>query len=125
MSLTDIGMAAVIFMVTAICVIGIIALIMEILARRDGGRPYGPWVSELGQLISQDYNLGLPRKLWQVYIGRNRSVRVLEVTNHTPEPGGGYKVYWLGVPGRVNTVREAVAWTFGIAPHRYEETVRT
>ena len=49
-------------------------------------------------------------------IGRWAAV---EVMNATPEPDGSHRHYFLRVPSRVRTPREAVAWTYGLTPERY------
>ncbi len=43
----------------------------------------------------------------------------VRVVNHSPEPDGTYKEFWLRVPPSVLTAREAVAWTFGLREHEY------
>jgi hypothetical protein len=47
----------------------------------------------------------------------------VEVINATPEPDGTRKHYFLQVPPNLRTAREAVAWTYGIAPERYDRLV--
>ena len=48
----------------------------------------------------------------------------VEVINATPEPDGTRKHYFLQVPANLRTAREAVAWTYGIAPERYDQLVQ-
>lgn len=76
--------------------------------------------------VSEDETGVLWRKLWGyrgVTIG---SWTAVEVENGTPEPDGSRRRYVLRVPSRIRTPREAVAWTYGIAPERYAELdVRT
>jgi len=48
----------------------------------------------------------------------------VEVINATPEPDGSRKHYFLQVPANLRTAREAVAWTYGIAPERYDRLVQ-
>jgi hypothetical protein len=50
---------------------------------------------------------------------------VVKVVNSTPEPDGSYVTYWLRVPPGMRTAREAVAWTFGLAPEDYKPRVQT
>lgn len=47
-------------------------------------------------------------------------IQVVEVRNSTPEPDGSYKMYYLRVPPRINSAREAVAWTFGLEQYEYD-----
>jgi hypothetical protein len=69
--------------------------------------------------VSEDETGVLWRKLWGyrgVTIG---SWTAVEVENGTREPDGSRRRYVLRVPSRMRTPREAVAWTYGIAPERY------
>ena len=53
-------------------------------------------------------------------------VVMVEVLNSTPEPDGSFKDYWLRVPPTMETARQAVAWTFGLADASdYELAVQT
>ena len=53
-------------------------------------------------------------------------LRLVRVTNSTPEPDGQYKDYILRVPPTVTSAREAVAWTFGVErPEDYAPAVQT
>jgi hypothetical protein len=76
--------------------------------------------------VSEDETGILWRKLWGyrgVTIG---SWTVVEVINGTLEGDGARRRYFLRVPSRVRTAREAVAWTYGLSPERYAELdVRT
>jgi hypothetical protein len=90
---------------------------------RFDGKPYGPWVRRYGRLVSSDVNLGQRREIYRAYIGRQRFIRVLHVRNHSLEPDGSRKEYWLGVPERCRTPAEAVAWSFGISPWVYREDI--
>lgn len=44
---------------------------------------------------------------------------MVRVINSTPEQDGSRSEYWLRVPPHVRTAKEAVAWTFRLAPHDY------
>lgn len=44
----------------------------------------------------------------------------VRVRNHTPEPDGTVREFWLRVPPTMVTAREAVAWTFGLSAEAYE-----
>ena len=53
-------------------------------------------------------------KLWSTQIRLDgEHAQVVEVVNATPEPDGTHRRYFLRVPPRMSTAREAVAWTFG------------
>ena len=53
-------------------------------------------------------------KLWSTQIRLDgERVQLVEVVNATAEPDGSYRRYFLRVPPRHRTAREAVAWTFG------------
>ncbi len=77
-------------------------------------------------------------RLYEIPLDDGRSMRVVRVINGTPEPEGEradcemgddgewYKVYWLRVPSRMTSARQAVAWTnWHEDPATYEEVVRT
>jgi len=68
-----------------------------------------------------EYGTLYKRRPW---LDRDPIVAV-EVTNSTPEPDGTNKHYFLRVPPTINTAREAVAWTFGLAANEYEPQVQT
>ena len=50
---------------------------------------------------------------------------MVKVRNSTPEPDGSFKIYFLRVPPRIETAREAVAWTFGLEASDYGPSVQT
>src|SRR5262245_36080476 len=76
--------------------------------------------------VAEDETGVLWRKLWGyrgVTIG---SWTAVEVVNGTPEAGGSHRRYFLRVPSRISTAREAVAWTYGLGSERYAQLdVRT
>jgi hypothetical protein len=41
------------------------------------------------------------------------------VVNGTAESDGSHKHYFLRVPSRMRSAREAVAWTYGMTPEQY------
>jgi hypothetical protein len=45
----------------------------------------------------------------------------VEVVNATAEADGSHKRYFLRVPSRMNTAREAVAWTYGLTAEQYAQ----
>ena len=62
-------------------------------------------------------------KLWHCHLGDFYAV--LEVENGTIGPEGLRSRHFLRVPPHVETVREAVAWTYGLSAQEYELTMRT
>lgn len=73
------------------------------------------------KLVSQDecgelYCVDIPAALAGP---RGEPLVFVRVKNSTPEPDGTYKHYILRVPPRMQTAREAVAWTFGLREHEY------
>lgn len=53
------------------------------------------------------------------------SLAILAVKNSTAEPDGSFKTYYLRVPPRTRTAREAVAWTFAVESADYRPTIET
>jgi hypothetical protein len=67
--------------------------------------------SKWGQLFSLD--IGLPEPVKLVY-----------VTNSTPEPDGTYKKSMIPVPPHINTCLEGLAWSFeGITEEEYSNMI--
>jgi hypothetical protein len=63
--------------------------------------------------------------LWRLPIDGDEPLIMVEVTNSTPEPDGSSRRYWLRVPPDIRSAREAVAWTFGVAPDEYRPLRQT
>lgn len=63
--------------------------------------------------------------LWRINLPGDEPVVMVEVVNATPEPDGTRRTYWLRVPPRTRTAREAVAWTFGLDPAAYRPLAQT
>jgi hypothetical protein len=79
------------------------------------------YISETGAvLLSEDTNLGYPRKLYEVALGAGRA-RVVHLVNHSLEPDGTRREFWLGMPDDVTSPHEAVARSFGFHPEHYKE----
>jgi hypothetical protein len=69
--------------------------------------------------VAEDETGILWRKFWSfrgVTIG---SWSAVEVVNGTAERDGSRKHYFLRVPSRMRSAREAVAWTYGMTPDQY------
>jgi hypothetical protein len=64
-------------------------------------------------------------KLWRCELPDEEPLTVVEVVNATPEPDGTYATYLLRVPPSVGTAKEAVAWTFDMAPDDYHPAAQT
>jgi hypothetical protein len=76
--------------------------------------------------VTQDETGVLWRRLWGVRGVTIGSWTAVEVVNATPEADGTRRHYWLRVPSRVRTAREAVAWTYGLSAEQYANlAVRT
>jgi hypothetical protein len=63
--------------------------------------------------------------LWRLPIDGDEPLVMVEVTNSTPELDGSSRRYWLRVPPDIRSAREAVAWTFGVAPDEYRPLRQT
>lgn len=64
-------------------------------------------------------------RLWHKTFNTRDVWAVVEVVNGTAEADGSTKHYFLHVPPRCRTAREAVAWTYGLRTDEYELLVRT
>jgi len=78
--------------------------------------------------IAVDEIHGQPRRLLEFTLA-NEAIRVIEVNNGSLEPDGSRRKFILGCVRRdgryPDTPAEAVAWSYGINPKYYDETVRT
>jgi hypothetical protein len=70
-----------------------------------------------GERLDHDESFGT---LWRRNVPNDEPIVMVEVVNATPEPDGSRKGYWLRVPPRMTTAREAVAWTFGLSTREYD-----
>lgn len=61
--------------------------------------------------------------LWRRGLPGDEPFVMLEVINRSPEPTGEFKHYWLRIPPDIRTSLEAVAWTFGMQPKEYAESL--
>lgn len=52
-------------------------------------------------------------------------ILAVRVVNHTPEPDGNLREFWLSVPPTMTTARQAVAWTFGLAAEEYDPVAQS
>jgi hypothetical protein len=70
-------------------------------------------------MVSRDDTGMLWRKFWSFRGVAVGSWSAVEVVNGTPETDGSHKHYFLRVPARMRTAREAVAWTYGLTADEY------
>lgn len=55
----------------------------------------------------------------------DEDIAIVQVRNSTREADGTYKEYFLRVPPDIRTVKEGVAWTFGLTAEEYNPKVET
>ena len=98
-------------------------LLVEIYERGAPGR----YVRDAGaDVIDSDVDAqGHLRRLLRIAQPGDEPYVAVEVTNTTPEPDGFHRRYTLRVPPEIRTCREAVAWTFGLAPDDYAPEFET
>ena len=81
-----------------------------------------------GERLDHDERYGT---LWRRRFRGNEFVQgdepivMIEMVKRTPEPDGRFKRYWLRVPPKTRTVREAVAWTFNMPADQYAPEIET
>jgi hypothetical protein len=63
--------------------------------------------------------------LWRVIFDSEEPYTMVEVENGTPEEDGTRRRYFLQVPPGMRSAREAVAWSYGLAPEQYQIAMRT
>ena len=71
--------------------------------------------------VARDETGVLWRKFWGYRGVTVGSWVAVEVVNGTPEADGSRKRYFLRVPSRMVTAREAVAWTYGLTDEQYAQ----
>lgn len=71
--------------------------------------------------VSEDECGVLWRKQWRYRGTTVGSWTAVEVVNGTAAPDGTRKHYFLRVPTRMQTAREAVAWTYGLTAQEYAQ----
>jgi hypothetical protein len=69
--------------------------------------------------VAEDETGRLWRKLWAYRGVTVGSWTAVEVVDGTSGPDGSAKRYFLRVPSRMGTAREAVAWTYGLSDGEY------
>jgi len=68
--------------------------------------------SDFGTLYRREFNNAEP-------------LVMVAVRNHSPEPDGSHRVYYLRVPAFIHTARQAVAWTFDLDEDDYQPVAQT
>ncbi|WP_159589678.1 DUF6745 domain-containing protein [Chelativorans xinjiangense] len=58
-------------------------------------------------------------RLYRLRQGLGEPLMAVRVVNHTPEPDGSLREFWLRVPPTATTARQAVAWTFDLSAEEY------
>jgi hypothetical protein len=80
------------------------------------------FVRESGaELIAEDRS----GTLWRINFGDRHRHTMVEVADGTVQHDGTRRRYFLRVPPRMRSAREAVAWTYGLTPQQYDLAVRT
>ena len=69
--------------------------------------------------VCEDETGVLWRRSWSYRGSIIGSWAAVEVMNATAEADGSHRHYFLRVPARMSTAREAVAWTYGLTPEQY------
>jgi hypothetical protein len=95
---------------------------MALLGTRAALERCGPeaFMRACGTLADSDLDgPGRPRRPWVSHRRDDSDVVVIELVNSTPKPDGSFRRCWLRVPPLPRSCREAVAWTFGLAPDDY------
>jgi len=95
------------------------AEVRRVLIDRYGSRKY--LVESRATKVATD-SLGV---LYYIFVPGQEKVALVKVANHTAEPDGTYKDYFLRVPPNTTTPREGIAWTFGLSEEEYDPTRET
>lgn len=64
-------------------------------------------------------------RLYRLAQRPDEPIQAVRVTNHTPEPDGSFREFWLRVPPAMRTARQAVAWTFDLPAERYDPAAQS
>lgn len=64
-------------------------------------------------------------RLYRLLQRRSEPIHAVRVVNHTAEPDGSFREFWLRVPPTVATAREAVAWTFDLPVGGYDPVAQS
>lgn len=64
-------------------------------------------------------------ELYEKLIKGEETIKMVKVLNSTLEPDGTRKPYFLRVPPRIKTAKEAIAWTFQVEAKDYQPAKET
>jgi hypothetical protein len=64
-------------------------------------------------------------QLYRLAQGWREPILAVRVVNHTPEPDGSLRDFWLRVPPTMTTARQAVAWTFDQPVDEYDPVAQS
>jgi hypothetical protein len=64
-------------------------------------------------------------RLYRRRQGLGEPLMAVRVVNHTPEPDGSLREFWLRVPPTMTTARQAVAWTFNLSAEDYHPVAQS
>lgn len=69
---------------------------------------------------ASEIDAGTCGRLYRLPQHWNEPIVAVRVVNHTPEPDGSFREFWLRVPPTIVTARQAVAWTFDLPLAEYD-----
>lgn len=64
-------------------------------------------------------------KLWRKEVAGDEPIVMLSMINSTPEPDGSRKEYFIRVPPNMQTVRQAMAWSWDLSVDEYNPQTET
>lgn len=82
----------------------------------------GRYLTEAGAIEVEHDDCGQLYRLVQRW---SEPILAVRVVNHTPEPDGSLRDFWLRVPPTMTTARQAVAWTFNQPVEAYDPVVES
>lgn len=77
---------------------------------------FARYLQDTGAVLIASDECGM---LYRKDIPNDEPLVMVKVLNSTQERDGSRKPYFLRVPPNMRTVREAVAWTFGLSEDEY------
>lgn len=82
----------------------------------------GRYLMEAGATEIQHDDCG---RLYRLSQFLSEPIQAVRVVNHTPEPDGSLREFWLRVPPTIATARQAVAWTFDLPTEDYDPVAQS
>lgn len=95
------------------------AEVRRVMLERFGWQRY---MQEVHKKLHVEPGIG---ELYRKNLLHDEPLVMVKVINRSPEPDGSRKFYMLRVPPEMKTVREAIAWTFGLSEAEYYPDVET